>query len=159
MDERLLDDTGWKLVMALQRNGRASYRELGQLVGLSPPAVAERVRRLEEAGVITGYRASVDVRKLGRPLLVHIRSAPPDKASCDALERWLQGRDEVVACQQVTGTDCFHLTVAVRDSDDLRRFIDGLMDFGPSTTSLVLHNTIADAVVKPPATMDDAATG
>jgi Lrp/AsnC family transcriptional regulator, leucine-responsive regulatory protein len=157
--ERRLDDIDWQLVVALQQQGRASFRELGQLVGLSPPATAERVRRLEEAGVITGYRAQVDVRKLERPLLVHIRSAPPDKASSDALEQWLRGRDEVLSCAQVTGADCFHLTVAVRDSDALRCFIDGLMDFGPSTTSLVLASTIDAAVVGPPTPSEPRSDG
>lgn len=155
MDEKLLDDIGWKLVVALQERGRASFRELGELVGLSAPAVAERVRRLEEAGVIVGYRAQVDVRKLGRPLVVHVRSAPPDKASSDALEKWVLGRDEILSCQQVTGSDCFHLTVAVRDPDELRVFLDGLMEHGPSTTSLVLANTIDAAVVGPPPDVED----
>ncbi len=65
--ERLLDETGWHLLEALQENARLSFSELGQRVGLSSPAVAERVRRMEDAGIITGYRAEVNTAKIGYP--------------------------------------------------------------------------------------------
>jgi Lrp/AsnC family leucine-responsive transcriptional regulator len=76
-----LDDVNWQILVALQENARVSFSELGRRVGLTPPAVAERVRRLEEAGVITGYRAQLDVAKLGLPLSAIIRLAPRARRS------------------------------------------------------------------------------
>ncbi len=71
--DRLLDETGWQLLQELQRNARLSYSELGQRVGLSAPAVAERIHKMEEAGIITAYRAEVDPTKLGLPITAIIR--------------------------------------------------------------------------------------
>src|SRR5215467_7996811 len=71
--ERLLDETGWRILQELQQNARLSFSELGQRVGLSSPAVTERVRRMEDAGIITGYHAEVDPARLGFPVLAIIR--------------------------------------------------------------------------------------
>src|SRR5947199_4292172 len=72
-NERLLDETGWHILEALQQNARLSFSELGQRVGLSSPAVAERVRKMEDAGIITGYHAEVNLAKLGFPVMAIIR--------------------------------------------------------------------------------------
>ncbi len=69
--ERLLDNTGWKILRELQRDARLSYNELGRRVGLSAPAAAERVRKVGDAGVITGYGAQIDPAKVGMPLLAN----------------------------------------------------------------------------------------
>jgi len=71
--KRLLDETGWQLLSALQQRARLSYSELGQRVGLSAPAVSERVKKLEEAGVITGYHAAINLAKVGLPVKAIIR--------------------------------------------------------------------------------------
>ena len=70
---KLLDETGWRLLVELQENGRLSYKELGQRVGLSLPSVAERVRKMEEAGIITGYHAQINLTRVGFPVLSIIR--------------------------------------------------------------------------------------
>ncbi len=150
----LLDDVNWRLLQALQANGRASYKELGALVGLSPPAVAERVRRMEEAGIITAYRAEVDLAKIGRPLVAAIRSSPPDKAACGQVEAYCRERPEVLRCWRVTGTDSYHIIVAVPSPSELHVFIDGLMEFGPLTTSLVLDQAVDHKVLGPPVVVD-----
>ena len=72
-NERLLDETGWHILEALQENARLSFSELGQRVGLSSPAVAERVRRMEDAGIITGYRAEVNTARIGYTITAIIR--------------------------------------------------------------------------------------
>ena len=71
--EKLLDETGWHILQALQENARLSFSELGQRVGLSSPAVAERVRRMEDAGIIKGYHAEIDTAKVGYPITAIIR--------------------------------------------------------------------------------------
>jgi Lrp/AsnC family leucine-responsive transcriptional regulator len=79
--ERLLDATGWQLLSALQEQARLSYSELGQRVGLSAPAVSELVRRLEEAGVITGYHAEINRALVGLPVTAIIRMGLHDSQS------------------------------------------------------------------------------
>ena len=71
--EKILDGTGWQLLQELQQNARLSYSELGQRVGLSAPAIADRIRKMEEAGIITGYRAEVNMSKLGLPVMAIVR--------------------------------------------------------------------------------------
>lgn len=145
MDERLLDGTNRQLLAALQKDGRASYRELGDLVGLSPPAVADRVKRLEDAGVITGYRAQVDLAKVGRPLLATVRVAANTKEACLRLEEWCGKEPAVMRCWRVTGADCYHMVVAVASPQELHNLLDNVMEFGPSTTSLVLSRAVDHA--------------
>lgn len=149
MDNRLFDDTNRQLLAALQRDGRASYRELGDMVGLSPPAVAERVRRLEEEGVITGYGATVDLAKAGRPLLATVRVGPTTRDACANLETWSETQPAILRCWRVTGADCYHMVVAVASSDALHELLDGIMEFGPPTTSLVLRRAIDNGIIEP----------
>src|SRR5690606_31514765 len=121
-----LDDVDWRLLEALQRDGRASYADLGRLVGLSPSGVTERVRRLEENGVITGYRCEVDAEKLGLPILALVRLRYPhgnDKPFHDLLAT----TPEIVEAHHVTGEDCFVLSVRAR----------GMRRLGQVTTSVV----------------------
>lgn len=149
MEDRLLDETNRELLIALQRNGRASYRELGDLVGLSPPAVAERVKRMEDVGIIRGYRAVVDLAKVGRPLLATIRVGPTSKLACEQLETWCREQPAVLRCWRVTGEDSYHMVVGVPTPWDLRELLDGLVAFGPCNTSLVLSQAIDDDLVWP----------
>ncbi|EFH85159.1 Lrp/AsnC family transcriptional regulator [Ktedonobacter racemifer] len=74
--KKILDETNWQLIEALQQNARLSYSELGQRVGLTAPAVAERMRKMEEQGIIRGYRAEVDLAQLGLPIVALVRLVP-----------------------------------------------------------------------------------
>src|SRR3954464_5766764 len=112
--EALLDDTGRRLIAELQAEARLSLAELGRRVGLSSPAVAERLSRLEAAGVIRGYRAEIDRDAVGYALRVVIRIRPPPR------ELWIGAdvaRDtpEIVQCDRVTGEDCYVTPSPVRD--------------------------------------------
>src|SRR6266571_8569099 len=107
-----LDDIGWRILRELQENGRISYSELGRRVGLTPPAVAERMRRMEEAGVIRGYRAEVDPSKLGYPIEAFIRVSAR-AASRTEIADIVEGFPEVLECHRVTGVDCFVIRAAV----------------------------------------------
>lgn len=140
-DEKLLDEVGWALLGALQKSARTPFSELGRQVGLSAPAVAERVRRLEDAGIITGYRAEVDPGKLGLPLQAYIRISVENSRD-DAFVRKVGELPEVRACDRVTGTDCYFVKVAVGSVGHLEQVITTFKAYGSPVTSLILSSPV-----------------
>src|SRR3954468_22577587 len=130
-----LDAVDRTVIAELQADGRLSLAELGRRVGLSPAAVGDRVRRLEDAGVITGYRAVVDPRALGYALTAVIRVRPAPRQLAKVAELAQRTR-EVVECHRITGEDCFVLTAHVRDVQHLEEVIDGFALHGQTTTSV-----------------------
>ncbi|HLJ82178.1 MAG TPA: Lrp/AsnC family transcriptional regulator [Ktedonobacterales bacterium] len=148
--EKLLDETGWELLCALQENARSSYAELGRRVGLTPPAVADRIRRLEAAGFITGYHAAVNPAKLGLGLTAIIRF----KASSGPYERIfaaIKGCPEITECHDVTGDDCMTLTAVVSSVGHLQELIARLTPYGASNTAIVLASPLHHRVIGPAA--------
>lgn len=141
-----LDDIGWSILTALQANARISFSELGRQVGLTPPAVAERVRRLEDLGVIEGYRAVVNVRRLGLTLTAIIRFAARGRSSAETGRR-LGSFPEILDCYHVTGEDCYVLRVAVPTTEHLEGLIERLTEFGDTTTAIVLSTPFAARAV------------
>jgi Lrp/AsnC family leucine-responsive transcriptional regulator len=131
-----LDDTDRRLLTELQQDARLSRAELGRRVGLSPSAVAERLRRLEDDGVIVGHHTVVDPRALGLDLTVVIRVRPAPRQIPKVGEIAAE-TPEVVQCLRVTGDDCFVATAHVRDVEHLEAVIDRFTPFGQTTTSLV----------------------
>jgi Lrp/AsnC family leucine-responsive transcriptional regulator len=131
-----LDNTDRRLLIELQEDARLSLAELGRRVGLSSPAVAERVRRLTEDGVIRGFRADVDPRALGYALsvIVRIRPAPRQLHKVADLAR---ATPEVVECHRITGEDCYFLRAHVRDVEHLEEVIDRFSPYGQTTTSVM----------------------
>jgi Lrp/AsnC family transcriptional regulator, leucine-responsive regulatory protein len=131
-----LDATDRRLLAELQADARLSLAELGRRVGLSSPAVAERLRRLEGDGVISGYHAKVDPARLGFGLgvLVRIRPAPRQLAAVAQLARETA---EIVECLRVTGDDCYVMTAHVRDVVHLEKIIDAFAAYGQTTTSVM----------------------
>jgi Lrp/AsnC family leucine-responsive transcriptional regulator len=140
-DDGLLDETNLRLLDALQREGRMSIAELGRRVGLSSPAVAERLKRLEGEGVITGYRAEIDPRKLGYSLgvVIRIRPAPRQLAQVAALAR---ETPEVVECHRVTGDDCYVMLAHVRDVAHLEAVIDAFAAYGQTTSAIMQSSPV-----------------
>jgi Lrp/AsnC family transcriptional regulator, leucine-responsive regulatory protein len=134
--ENGLDDANLCLIAELQADARLSLAELGRRVGLSSPAVAERLARLEEIGVSTGYRAEVDPRALGWALAVIIRIRPAPRELHKVAEL-AQRTPEVVECHRVTGDDCYIMKAHVREVEDLEELIDRFAIYGQTTTSLV----------------------
>jgi Lrp/AsnC family leucine-responsive transcriptional regulator len=145
----LLDETNLRLLDELQADGRASLAELGRRVGLSSPAVAERLRRLEDDGVITAYRAVVDPRKLGYGLGVLIRLRPAPRMLAEAAELARQER-AVLECHRVTGDDCYVMTAYVRDVEHLEQVIDRFAAYGSTTTSVMQSSPVPRRGVVPP---------
>jgi Lrp/AsnC family transcriptional regulator, leucine-responsive regulatory protein len=135
--EKLLDETGWHLLHELQQNARLSYTELGQRVGLSLPAVAERVRKMEEAGIITGYHAEVNLSKLGMPVQAVIHLQGIGGQSCQHAVSQVSGIPEVLECLRVTGSDSIVVRVVATSLDHLARVIDQLSLYGIPATSIV----------------------
>jgi Lrp/AsnC family transcriptional regulator, leucine-responsive regulatory protein len=135
-DDALLDETNLRLLGELQRDARLSIAELGRRVGLSSPAVAERVKRLELEGVIAGYRAEIDPRRLGYSLgvIIRIRPNPRQVADVAALAR---DTPEVIECHRVTGEDCYVMTAYVRDVEHLEAVIDRFVAYGQTTSAIM----------------------
>jgi Lrp/AsnC family leucine-responsive transcriptional regulator len=131
-----LDATDRALLVELQGDARLSLAELGRRVGLSPPAVGERVRRLTDEGVIRGFRTDVDPRALGYALsaIVRVRPAPRQLQKVAELAR---ATPEVVECHRITGEDCFFLKAHVRDVEHLEEVIDRFAFHGQTTTSVM----------------------
>jgi Lrp/AsnC family leucine-responsive transcriptional regulator len=136
--ERLLDDTGWRILKALQADARLSFSELGRRVGLSAPAAAERVRRLEDAGIIAGYRVDLALEKIF-PMTAIIRMSAPEE-NCTRLATCARGLEEVVEAHRVTGSDRLVLKVVTQSVDHLDGIIRQLSQFGTATVSIVLSS-------------------
>jgi Lrp/AsnC family leucine-responsive transcriptional regulator len=147
--EKLLDETGWRLLEELQENARLSYSELGQRVNLSAPAVADRMRRMEEAGIISGYHAEVNLGKLGLPITAIIRVGNTTGQSCQQTLARVCEIPEVIECYRVTGSDAVIVKVAATSADHLERVIDQVSFYGPSTTSLVLSKSMSRRTITP----------
>ncbi len=147
--EKLLDDTGWQLLRALQQNARLSYSELGQRVGLSSPAVAERIRRMEDAGIISGYHAEINRSKLGYPITAIIRMSTSPGDQCTRFATFVQDIPEVLDCYRVTGSDSLIMKVMASSVEHLESLIDRLSAHGQLTTSMVLSAPVTKRVVTP----------
>ena len=141
LSEPQLDSTNRQLIGALQEDARLSLAELGRRVGLTAPAVAERVARLEEAGVIRGYHADVDPRALGLELSVVLRIRPATRMIAKVAEL-AQATPEVTECHRVTGEDCFVMRLHVRDVVHLEELIDRFVLYGQTTTSIVQSSPV-----------------
>jgi Lrp/AsnC family transcriptional regulator, leucine-responsive regulatory protein len=141
-----LDAVDRRIIIELANDGRLPMAELGRRISLSPPAVAERLKRLERSGVIVGYRAEIDPRKLGYPLtaIVRVRPAPGQLARIPDLAREIP---EVSECHRITGEDCFYLKVYLRSIDELSALLDRFIAYGETTTSIVNATPVP---VRPP---------
>jgi Lrp/AsnC family transcriptional regulator, leucine-responsive regulatory protein len=146
--ERLLDETGWRILHALQENARISFSELGQRVGLSAPAVAERVRRLEDAGLIKGYHAEIDTAKVGYPITAIIRMGSMG-GRCSRMTASAEQIPEVLECYRITGSDSLVMKVMASTVEHLEAIIDRLSEYGEVTTSIVLSTPVASRTILP----------
>ncbi|WMX48127.1 Lrp/AsnC family transcriptional regulator [Streptomyces roseicoloratus] len=135
------DATDWRILDALQAQGRASFAELARAVAMSPSAVTERVRRLEEAGVIAGYTAIVDQERLGLPILAFVRLRYPN-GNYKPFHDLIDATPEVLEAHHVTGDDCFVLKVAARSMRHLEEISGKVGTLGSVTTSVVYSSPL-----------------
>jgi Lrp/AsnC family leucine-responsive transcriptional regulator len=134
--ESVADPVNLRILGELQCNPRLTMSELGRRVGLSAPAVTERVRRLEETGVIQGYRLELNPAALGLPLAAYIRIRP-NPGQLPRVADLAQQIPEIVECHRVTGEDCFILKLHLPSLDQLDRLLDLFLAYGTTTTSLI----------------------
>jgi Lrp/AsnC family leucine-responsive transcriptional regulator len=137
----LLDDIARKLLNELQTNARASYADLAKKSGLSPSAAAERMRRLEDAGVVRGYHAEIDPEALGLSVTAIIRMTA-DGSQYRPLLAFLESCEEVRECYHVTGGDALMLKVLAPSIAELEKLIMKLLHYGVPTTSIVFSAPI-----------------
>src|SRR5438874_9470275 len=144
--EKPLDSTDWKIIRELQQGARLSSNELGRRVGLSAPAAAERVRKLEDAGVITGYSAQIDPAKVGLPLLalIHLRC---DQGSCLLRTSTVEEFPEVLEMHKLSGSHCAVLKVALSSMRHLEAFNDRLSVHGALVVNIVTSSVLTHRVI------------
>ena len=143
----MLDEIDRKILKELQQDARVSYAELGRRVGLTTPAVIERVRKLEDSGVIRGYRAEVDTAKVGLPITAFIRMSITGVDYSHIIEVAEQS-NEVLECHRGTGGDSFIMKVAVSSVEHLQELIDRLVPYGITTTTIVLSSPVKRRIIE-----------
>jgi Lrp/AsnC family leucine-responsive transcriptional regulator len=143
----MLDEIDRKILKELQEDARTSYAELGRRVGLTTPAVIERVRKLEDAGIITGYSAEIDTARIGLPITAFIRMSISGVDYSHIIEVAEESR-EVLECHRGTGGDSFIMKVAVASVEHLQEVIDRLVPYGITTTTIVLSSPVKRRVIE-----------
>ena len=141
IDDLLLDARNVKLLRLLRDDPRGSVSEMARRIGMSAPAVRERIQRLEESGIIRGYRLELDARALGYPIsaFVRVRPMPGKLAKIGELAERLP---QVVECYRITGEDCFVMRVYLERLEDLDPLLDRFLAYGQTTTSLVQSSSV-----------------
>jgi Lrp/AsnC family leucine-responsive transcriptional regulator len=132
----LMDEIDRRIIGEMTADGRISFAELGRRVSLSSPAVAERVSRLEQAGVITGYRAEIDPRALGYSLTAIVRIKPAVR-QLSKIAELAADIPQIEECLRITGEDCFYMKLHLASIEELPSVLDQFLLYGETTTSIV----------------------
>ncbi|QQS45011.1 MAG: Lrp/AsnC family transcriptional regulator [Acidobacteriota bacterium] len=147
--EKLMDEKGWRILEELQSNARISFSALGRRVGLSVPAVTERVRKMEDAGIITGYHAVVNAEKVGYPIIAFIRMSVSGDVS-SKITSLIEPMPEVIECHKGTGGDSFIIKIRVTSVHHLEKVIEKLLPYGTTSTSIVLSSPVTMRLIERP---------
>lgn len=151
-----MDELDWNLLALLQRDGRMTYTELARQVGLSVPAVTERVKRLEEAGVIEGYAARVNPVAAGYGVTALIAITVPQPGKAKFL-KVLEAIPEVLECHHVTGADSYIMRLAAVSMADLERLIGRINLYGETRTSIIMSTPLPSRPLERPPGQSKAA--
>ncbi len=149
--DETIDAVNKQILEELQREPRLTMSELGRRIGMSSPAVTERVRRLEEAGVIRGYRLDLNPVALGLPIAAYIRIRP-NPGQLPRVAELAQRIPEIVECYRVTGEDCFIVKAYIPAIDQLDRLLDSFLVYGSTTTSIIQSSPVP---LRPPPLPED----
>lgn len=147
LQSKILDATDWEIIKRLQEDARVSYAELGRRIKLTTPAVIERIRKLEDAGIISGYRAEIDTAKVGLPITAFIRMSISG-VDYSRIIKVAEKSSEILECHRGTGNDSFIMKVAVSNVEHLQAIIDKLTPYGITTTSIVLSSPVKRRVIE-----------
>ena len=142
-----IDELNWKILGCLQENARESFANIGRKVGLTPPAVAERVKKMEDMGILEGYQATVSHALTGHQLKAIITL----RAFMGKLKPFLilaPSLKEVVNCYRITGNENIVMEVVLKDQFHLEKFIDKLIQYGETRTHIILSNVVKNAPIK-----------
>lgn len=153
--DELLDALNLRLLAELRANPRLPMAELARRVGMSSPSVTERVRRMEEAGVIRGYRLDLNPAPLGLPIAAYIRIRP-NPGQLPRIAELAERIAEVVECHRITGEDCFIMKVHIPSMEQLDRLLDRFLLFGNTTTSIIQSSPVPPRT--PPLPIDEVAS-
>jgi Lrp/AsnC family leucine-responsive transcriptional regulator len=144
----LIDSLNWKILNCLQKNARQSNTEIGRTVGVSSPAVSERIKKMEDAGIIEGYLTSVSTLDAGYQLKAIITL----RAFMGMLKPFMvkvKSFEEVINCYRITGNENFVMEVALKNQKHLEQFIDQLIVYGETKTQIVLSHVVKNSAIKP----------
>ncbi|CAL65469.1 Lrp/AsnC family transcriptional regulator [Christiangramia forsetii] len=142
-----IDKLNWKILEELQKNARISFSEIGRKVGLTSPAVAERVKKMEDSGIINSYKVNISPQKTGYQL----RAVITLRAFTGRLKAFLETVKtfkEVINCYRITGNENIIMEVILHDQMHLEKLIDRLITYGETRTHIILSNVIEDAPIK-----------
>lgn len=142
-----LDRIDAAILKELCEDSRIPRAELARRVGLSAPSVADRVRRLEDVGIITGYGAQIDPARLGYGLTLLIRARPLPGEMQNMIEA-IRATPQIVTCDRVSGDDCFVARAHVRDVTEMEAVIDRIVPFGATNSSIVQSTPVKDRLVE-----------
>jgi len=137
----VLDLTNVRLLESLIAEPRLSIAALARRIDMSPPAVAERLQRLQESGVIAGYRVDIDARAVGLPLMAYVR-VRPGPGQLSKIADLARQTPQVVECHRITGEDCFLMKVHVAAIEQLETVLDSFLAYGQTTTSIVQSSPV-----------------
>lgn len=142
-----MDSTDYNIIKFLQNNGRISMKELGQKVALSAPAVTERVKRLEESGIILGYKAVIDPNKLGRSINIFINVDMKTDKHKKFME-FVNENENIIECYHVTGPYCMIIKASLNEMSSLEDLIGKVQAFGNTETYIILSSPVENKVLK-----------
>ncbi|MGF1560134.1 MAG: Lrp/AsnC family transcriptional regulator [Flavobacteriaceae bacterium] len=141
-----IDELNWKILECLQANARESFATIGRKVGLTPPAVAERIKKMEDTEILLGYKAMVSHAKTGHQLKAIITL----RAFMGKLKPFLAivvSYEEVINCYRITGNENIVMEVVLKDQFHLEKFIDRLIQYGETRTHIILSNVVSNAPI------------
>lgn len=142
-----MDELNWRILELLQQSGRASYAEIGRVVGLTAPAVTERIQKMEDMGVITGYKATINAEKLGISVRTIIQLQVNRSVFNNTLKK-LAAFPEVFDCYRTTGTSSLFLLAGFTSMHHMEQFLNELLQYGEPVSSIILSHPISNRVLK-----------